>query len=258
MTTNNIIGVVGGVGPQAGLDLVQKIFDQTIASSDQEHIPVMLISHPDQIADRTAFITGKSSTNPAYAIASILQQLETAGATVAGIACKAAHAPKIFDVIRDEMSHWNSRLHLLHMIEEVARYLKETYPGVRCVGLISTLGTARARVYQGILEPKGYKVIAPSEEHQLNVIHQAIYDSEFGIKSKSHPVTEKARTALINATRTLIQRGAEAVILGCTEVPLAIPESHVEGVPAVDSTLILARALIREACPDKLRPLAIT
>ncbi|MBM4161976.1 MAG: aspartate/glutamate racemase family protein [Ignavibacteria bacterium] len=255
MSTKKIIGVVGGVGPQAGLDLVQKILDQTIATSDQEHLPLILTSYPDQIADRTAFITGKSSTNPAYAIASILQQLETAGATVAGIACNAAHAPKIFDVIRDEMSRWKSKLHLLHMIEEIARSLKEVHPAVRSVGLISTLGTAKSKVYQTILEPKGYAVIAPSEEVQRDLIHRAIYDPEYGIKSRSHPVTERARTALLKAIGMLIQNGAEAVILGCTEVPLAIPESHVEGFPALDSTLILARALIREANPSKLRPL---
>ena len=52
----NIIGIVGGVGPYAGLDLTEKIFGQTIASSDQEHLPVALLSLPERIEDRTRYL----------------------------------------------------------------------------------------------------------------------------------------------------------------------------------------------------------
>ena len=70
------------------------------------------------------------------------------------------------------------------------------------------------------------------------------------------PPTERTRNQLLDGIRHLRERGADAVILGCTELPLAIPEPEFEGIPLIDSTDVLARALIRETYPEKLRPLA--
>lgn len=71
-----MIGIIGGVGPLAGLDIVTKIIEETIATTDQEHLPVLLSSQPHRIADRTAYLLGQESENPAYAIAEIIQELE--------------------------------------------------------------------------------------------------------------------------------------------------------------------------------------
>ncbi|GAB4374282.1 MAG: hypothetical protein Kow009_09890 [Spirochaetales bacterium] len=87
--------------------------------------------------------------------------------------------------------------------------------------------------------------------HVQERVQEAIYHPSWGIKAKS-PVTEKARTQALEALRVLMDSGAEAVILGCTELPLAVPEREMEGVPLVDPMLALARALIREAAPGKL------
>jgi len=78
-----------------------------------------------------------------------------------------------------------------------------------------------------------------------------IYHPSWGIKARS-PVTEKARNQAVEALRILLDLGAEAVILGCTELPLAVPEREWEGVPLVDPMVALARAMIREAAPSKL------
>ena len=97
------IGIVGGAGPYAGLDLAQKILQQTRAENDQDYLPTLLISTPDQIQDRTRFLLGQSKQNPAHAISRNLRDLKTLGATVAGIPCNTAHAPAIRDVFLEKM-----------------------------------------------------------------------------------------------------------------------------------------------------------
>ncbi|MGH2567114.1 MAG: aspartate/glutamate racemase family protein, partial [Bacteroidota bacterium] len=93
------------------------------------------------------------------------------------------------------------------------------------------------------------------EEIQRDKVHPAVYDRRYGIKALSNPVTERARKSLLAAIRWLRKEGAEAVILGCTEIPLAIPEKKIDGVVLIDPTLILARSLIKAVSPAKLRPL---
>ena len=99
-------------------------------------------------------------------------------------------------------------------------------------------------------------MILPDEDIQVNLVHKSIYDREYGIKAKSAPVTDIARTRLAQAIDHLLGRGVEVIILGCTEIPLAITEKERQGIPLLDPAMILARALIREAYPEKLVPLA--
>src|SRR5690606_7547188 len=79
---NKMIGIVGGVGPLAGLDIFKKIIEETIATKDQEHLPVILSSKPHRIADRTAFLLQNSNENPGYALLKIIEELDNSGAEV--------------------------------------------------------------------------------------------------------------------------------------------------------------------------------
>ena len=78
MRQDKRIGIVGGVGPHAGLDLTRKLFDHTRAETDQEHLPVMLYSFPDRIGERPAFLLGKTVDNPGEAIGDIMAELAEA------------------------------------------------------------------------------------------------------------------------------------------------------------------------------------
>ena len=251
MMKEKIIGIVGGVGPYAGIDLQQKIASQTIANKDQEHLTVLSISQPNQILDRTEFLRGIVKINPALAMAKQLIQLSKMGAEVAGIPCNTAHAPQIFGDIRAELEEAGCAIQLLHMIEETAVYIQTTHPTIKKVGILSTTGTYKTEIYPTILEPMGFTAVMPDFTMQENLIHPAIYDLEFGIKAKG--ANEKARNQLLTGIESLAQKGAEAVILGCTEIPLAIPETKIGSTICVDPTNILARALIREANVSKLR-----
>jgi aspartate racemase len=248
------IGVVAGVGPFAGLDLVHKILQETVAARDQDHLSIASLSQPREIPDRTEFLLGKCPVNPAHAMAQQLTTLAGMGARVAGIPCNTAHAPAIFDVIRRELQGAGTPITLLHMIAEVVQFLRRHFPHVRDVGVLSTTGTYLSRVYPQHLEPGGFRVLVPPEDMQREAIHAAVYDPRFGIKTQG-TVTPTARAHLLDGVSHLRAAGAAAVVLGCTEMPLAITQAAFDGTVIIDPTRILARALINVANPAKLKPL---
>jgi aspartate racemase len=94
-------------------------------------------------------------------------------------------------------------------------------------------------------------VLTPHEELQREAIHPAIYDPDYGIKACGH-ATDSARQKLMLGVRYLAEVGAQAIVLGCTEIPLVIREKRVAGLVVIDPTLILARALIFAVDPQKL------
>ena len=249
-----MIGIVGGIGPYAGLDLLRKVFDNTIAGKDQDHIDTILLSMPSSILDRTEYLVGKVKENPGLAIAEVAKRLEMAGAMVAGIPCNTAHVSEIFQPILDELLMEGCRIKVLHMIHETISFLAGTFPKIKRIGVLSTTGTYLNSVYKDALEAKGYEVSRPRSEMQEQLIHPAIYHPEYGIKSVSNPVQSKAKNNLLEGFSYLKERGAEAVILGCTEIPIAFSEKYIEGMVAIDPTTVLARALIQYDTPEKLKP----
>jgi aspartate racemase len=253
MGKNKIIGIVGGTGPYAGLDLVKKIFDFTEALCDQEHLRVKLISVPDRIKDRTAFLLGECEENPAVAIVDIIRELESCNAEVVGIPCNTSHSSAIFDEITSGLKKNNSQVKLINMVSETVKSLKAA-PGIEKVGVLSTNGTREFKIYSDSLAENNFKVLLPDDQLQ-NEVHQAIYDRNYGIKAHSNPTTQKAREVILKAIGELKKQGANAVIMGCTELPLAVPEPNYEEIPLIDTTAVLARAIIREAAPEKLKTL---
>ena len=249
----NTIGIIGGMGPQAGLDLMQKVLDATSAQTDQDHLPVALLSYPGAIPARSPFLAGRSDENPADAIAEVARRLDMIGVTVAGIPCNTAHAPAIFDRILEHLRAAGCRLRLLHMIDEAVTSVARTSPDLKRVGVLSTAAVARLGLYRTRLEAAGFEPVLPEADVQERLVTPVIFDEGWGIKARSHPVTPQARQTLLEAVAHLADRGAEAVILGCTELPLAIPERHIGGVAVIDPTSALAHALIRETYPEKLR-----
>ena len=248
------IGIVGGAGPYAGLDLAQKLLQQTIAKSDQDYLPTLLISTPGLIEDRTNFLLGKTENNPADAIYNNLRDLEALGVTVAGIACNTAHAPKIRNVFLEKLKNSKSKLKLLDMISETADFLRNNCQEVNTIGVISTIGTWKARFYPKLLSDYGFEVLTLNEQQQQHLHNESLFNPVYGIKVRANPVSLEAREALLEAFYILEKKGAQAIILGCTEIPLGIPERILGETYCIDPGLILARSLIREFCTEKLLP----
>lgn len=243
------IGILGGVGPYAGLDLARKVFDATVAATDQEHLPVLLFSFPDRIVDRTRFLLGEVQENPGEAIGSILCALADAGATVIGIPCNTAHSPYILQPALSALTKHNQNVRFVHMIEAVIAHIQERYPEAKRIGVLSTRGTYQAEVYQQALAQVGLTALF-SDSSGRERVHEAIIHPVYGIKACSNPVTAKARALVEREAVILAEQGAEAIILGCTELPLIGMTSRV---PLVDTTEVLAHALIRVFAPERLK-----
>lgn len=249
-----LIGILGGMGPAAGIDLATRITEETDSSRDQDHCSVLLYSPPGDIPDRTSYLLGQSSSDPAAPIADALVRMAGAGVTVAAIACNTAHAEPILRAVRHRLQREAPDMELLHLIDETIASLGEAAPGAGTIGILGTQGTYRFRLYEDRLRKAGFECLIPPREVREHLVHDAIYDRSFGIKANPRSVTPKARENIRAAVRVLRDRGADAVVLGCTELPLAVRDASIEGLPVIDPARMAARALIRAAFPDRLRP----
>jgi aspartate racemase len=254
-TTNALfmIGIIGGIGPTAGADLLQKITEETKAKKDQEHLPVILFSLPQQIEDRTKYLEGKTERNPGVEIARIAVQLHQLGVTHAAVACNTAHAPKIFEQAEKELKKSGSHLQLLHLINENIAYLKANFKKGACIGILGTTGTYKQKIYSSKVEEAGFKAVVPTEEVQNELVHNAIYHPMYGIKTNNGQPTKIAKSQLHYALDIMKEEGAEAVILGCSELPLALEECTYKDMLLIDATRIVARAIIRAYDKEKLK-----
>ena len=246
---SKLIGIVGGLGPKAGESLHAKILSNTRAVGDADHLPILLYTNPG-VPDRGDFIFGEGDENPAYEILRSLQLLMQAGAEVLCVPCNTAHAPVIWDVVEEGFRQITTGAELLHLIQVVTDHVVHRHPNVANVGILGTCGTLQTGVYQSALSLHNIRSIAPSDAAQRGV-QNAIYHPDWGIKARSTPVSEEARGALQAGALRMIADGAQAVILGCTEVPLAFTEPDLKGIPLIDSTAVLARECIRRAAGEE-------
>jgi aspartate racemase len=211
----------------------------------------MLVSCPSIIPDRTEFLLGGAEIeNPAFGIFESARKLHAAGVKYAVIACNTAHAGRIFGPFCAMARESLSGLEIINMLETCALYVRENFR-VRRIGLLATRGTHQSGVYREYFGD-GFELIEPDEEGQKR-IHEAIYSEEFGIKAFSAPIKPLTRDTISREISGLVDRGAQAVILGCTELPLAV-EKRGFPVPVIDPALIAARALISLAAVEKLLP----
>lgn len=249
------IGIVGGVGPYAGLDLNQKIFQSTRAAREQDHLEVYLLSCSSLIEDRTEYLLHQETEeNPGYAIYGVIEKLSRIGAEVVGIPCNTSHSPPILEVVERAIAKSRLPVTFVHMIRETCRFVRMNHPEASRVGLLATLGTYHSDVYSDVFRREsGIEVLVPPPDSRRRV-HSAIYDPEYGIKNHPNPIRKEAVTALSEVGAELVRSGAHAVIMGCTEIPLALRPVQL-GVPRIDTTLVLARALIELAAPEALLPL---
>lgn len=249
-----IIGVIGGVGPYAGLDFVRKIFSNTIAVRDQDHLNCMLVSCPSIIPDRTGFLlSGKSENeNPAFGMFESARRLHLAGIRIAAVACNTAHAERIFTPFCAMVKESLQGLEIINMLKTCELHVKK-FLNIEKLGLLATKGTHKSRVYHEYFkEEDGFFLIEPDDAGQEKV-HEAITSEEFGIKAHSDEVTPRAKELISGEISKLLAQGAKAIILGCTELPLAV-KAQDSSAPIIDPGLITARRLIEISAPEKLLP----
>lgn len=233
------IGVVGGVGPAATVDFMDKIIQNTHAVRDQDHIKIM-VEHNPKIPDRTANLIADGE-DPIIALYSACKRLEENEAALIAIPCNTAHA-----YVKRIQAHLS--IPIVNMLEETVSYIREHFPLPAKVGLLATSGTIASRVYHDAAVDQGFELITPDGTHQGKVMN-AIY-GPLGIKA-GH-TGGVSRQDLLDALAHLVEQGASVVILGCTELPLVLqqdPAFAIAGrtVALLDPTTILAQACVKRA-----------
>ncbi len=219
------IGVFGGMGPEATVLFFQRVVELTPAQSDQEHIPIIIYNQP-QIPDRTQAILGQGES-PAPALQKGIAVLENAGAEFICIPCNTAH--HYFQELLEVAT-----APIINLIDCVVEYGMKTVPRLQKVGLLATIGTIKARLYQNAFARRNVEVLHP-EAWELNDL-QSILSR---LKSKN-----RESFAVQKMAEGLVDKGAEAVILGCTELSLIAAELRLP-VWVFDSTEILAQKAVR-------------
>lgn len=222
------IGIIGGMGPLATADLFKKIVLNTKAETDQDHIKILIDNNTD-IPDRTEAII-HNGKNPVPQLTKSAVSLWTMGADVLVMPCNTAH------YFRAKVQE-NVDIPILNMIELTGEALLEK--GIRTVGLLATEGTIQSKIYQDVLEEMGIGIIVPDAKEQKEVT-DLIYK---GVKAgeKDYEVTK-----VKEVIECLLSRGAEILILGCTELPVAFDMYKLD-YNICDPTLELARGAIKAA-----------
>lgn len=222
------IGIIGGMGPMATIDLYRKIVEVTPAHSDNDHIRVVIDSNTS-IPDRTAYIVGKGK-DPVMEMVRSAITLENMGADFLIMACNTAHF--YYDRIIPYV-----KIPIINMIEETAKEIKSR--GFKTVGLLATDGIIASKIYSDMLNNYGIKTIAPEEKEQkqvMNLIYKGIKASDYSIDTTNFKMV----------IEELYAKGAENLILGCTELPIAFERFKFEG-NTIDPTRILAKKAMKLA-----------
>jgi len=237
-----MLGIIGGMGPHAGKHLFECILKHSKATKDQDHLPLILWSTPNRIADRSEFLLGKTTINPAYAVADIIQKQYQIGVRIIGIPCNTFHAQPIWATMLKKLAVNNqNNLKIIHMIKVAVDVVVQSYP-LKKVGILGTLGTYENQVYAKTLTEKEIAFIEPDHFYQKKV-HQSIYDSNFGIKATGK--TTNISLELIHQTiQHLINNGADTILLGCTELSLIPVEKLPKEAIFVDPLEVLAKTMI--------------
>jgi len=200
------LGILGGMGPLATADFLKKLVENTPSKTDQDHIPVILYGDCT-IPDRTLSIEGVGPS-PLPQLLRGIKHLVDSGVEVICIPCNSAHY--WFEDLQAA-----SAIPIIHLVDASIAQLKSRNATARKVGVLSTFGTYRGRVYASSLERAGYTVIEPSVSEFENLLTPGIAL----IKSNELKAAEEL---FIEASKNLLERGAEVIILGCTEIPIGL------------------------------------
>ncbi len=227
------LGVIGGLGPMATALFLKMIVEMTDADSDQEHIECIVYDCP-KIPDRTKYILGQSDEDPAPMMMDFGKRLADQGASVIAIPC--ITATYFHPQVRAA-----AQIPVINAIEEMCKYFKKH--DISCAGLMATSGTVGSGLFQKIFQENGLRLVVPSHERQLDIMH-VIYQN---VKAGKPVELER----FFGVAEDLWQQGAHVLILGCTELSV-VRENYPIGAGYMDALQLMAKCAV-EAC-GTLRP----
>lgn len=226
-----IVGILGGMGPAATADLYAKIITATPATRDQDHLHVVIWADPTVPDRSTALLHGGEDPTPWLLRGA--RQLVAMGASFIAVPCNTAHA--FFPAIERTIA-----APFMHMMDETATAVELAHPSVARVGLLATTGTIASGLYQDWFARHHIEVAVPNDDLQERVVMAAIH------RVKAGETGQETTNLLAEAAVYLVEHGAEALIAGCTELPLVFRDGDA-AVLVIDPTRVLAEAIVRRA-----------
>jgi aspartate racemase len=233
------IGILGGMGPAATVDLFSKMVALTPADSDQDHLHILIDNNPS-IPDRTAAILGLGES-PVPSLFRSAETLIRAGAELIVMPCVTAHY--YYDQLTEDLA-----VPMLNLIDEMIHEVTARHRGVKRIGLMATTGTIKGRVFNRKTELAGLSLLCPEEKEQ-EMLMKAIYGPS-GIKRGY--LEGESKNILLQVGTSLIDSGAEMIFAACTEIPLVLKNGALP-VPLVDALEVLARRSIEYALGENLQ-----
>ncbi len=228
---NKTIGIIGGMGPEATLTFYKKIIENTKINVEQDHFHVIIDSNA-KIPDRTTSILNQSD-EPLVYLKESLRRLESLNVDVIAIPCITAHY--FYERLNE-----SSSIKIVSAIEAVDEKLQSL--GIKKVGLLSTKGTIKTKIFEKV----NAQILYPNEQSQDDVM-DAIYGKN-GIKTIGE--SEYSYNILNRVSKELIKDGAEAIILGCTELGIALNHNNTD-YQIIDSLEQLAIKTIKSVPDEK-------
>lgn len=223
-------GVLGGLGPAATVHFLRRVVELTDAGNDQEHVDLIVWQH-GSIPDRTAHLLGHGES-PEPSLVADAVALERAGAHFVAIPCNTA-------VVWLEQMRAAVGIEVLDTVGEAVSAAQRAVPGLARLGVLATDGTLLGGTYASAAASAGVDLVVPDAEVQREVMAMA-YD---GVKA-GVPVSRSRFDAAVEHLRGL---GAEAVVLGCSELSVLHGQLGVDDPGIIDSIDALARRVIERA-----------
>jgi aspartate racemase len=224
-----MIGVLGGMGPLATVDFFNKVLAATPAKGDADHVPLLIQSDP-RIAPRPAAILG-GARSPLPDLLAGRDRLIAAGATALAMPCNTAHY-WYADLVK------GCSVPFISIVDSSCAELAGLSRAGQPIGIIATRATLVAKIFDAPLKSAGYTVLLPDEDLMDTLVLPGIELVKVGQAIQGGKLIEQA-------VQALMLRGAGAVVLACTETPLALDavQSPLRA-QCVDTTAALARACV--------------
>lgn len=226
-----IVGILGGMGPEATVDLMDRIIRNTRALDDADHIRCIVDNNP-KVPSRIKALVEGGGENPGPAMADMALRLEAYGADFLCIACNTAH--NYFSHVRDAV-----KIPVLNLIELTAAAALKAGAPSREVGILASPAVRTTRLYADVLEKAGARAVYPNEEDEA-----ALFGLIRAIKAGRTGGEERRELARVAAG--LKAGGVGVIVVACTEIGVIMSGLDF-GLPVVDAAEVLAAAVVREA-----------
>ncbi|MEH6648694.1 MAG: amino acid racemase [Motiliproteus sp.] len=230
-----IVGIIGGMGPEATVDLMQRVIDATPAGDDADHIRMLVDNNPKVPSRIKALIDGDGES-PAPCMVEMALGLEKQGADFLVIPCNTAHHyyPDVAAAVQ---------IPVINLIEMTTGHAKKAQPELRKVGLLASSALQKIHLYEPWFEQHDVAVFYPQPHNQ-----QAVMDLIRAVKAKQQ--TPEQLADYNRAAKDLQTQGVQCLVVACTELSVIGDHLHTS-LPVYDASELLANTIVREALDDR-------